>query len=427
MTAHRRLRPLDNAYLDCDRPVGKDGTEIGVLLRFAEPLGRSVEDWRALVAARLDAVPDLRLVPHRPRRRWLPMRWATADPDLRHHVREVRSDAPDGMRAAVEEVMAGRLPLDRPLWQLVVLRDAAGGEAALFRVHHALADGVGMVELGTRLLGSDLRVPVPAEAAPVRWARLRAWREVVTGTARYLRGFAPPAGRAFTSRGLTGTRRLAWAETGVDRLHSIARQHGVTGTEVYLAALAGALRQWPHTPWRSGPRTVWALVPVDTRTAGTDDGLGNRAVNLRVPLPCDEPDPRRRLALVAGGANTAGQRRRAEVMRAGVDVLPGPVVRALFWCTYRRWHIDLVASNVASLGHRVSHLGNLITEASPIGFLPHARPFGVVLGAYGDRVSLHVTADAGLPRPDVLCKLWIHSLGELASLPALPPPHGRDR
>ncbi|MDR6594496.1 wax ester/triacylglycerol synthase domain-containing protein [Saccharothrix longispora] len=426
MTAHRPLRPLDNAYLDCDRPAGKDGTEIGVLLRFAEPLGRSVEEWRALVAVRLDAAPDLRLVPHRPRRRWLPMRWAAAEPNLRHHVREVRSAAPDGLRAAVEEVLADRLPLDRPLWQLVVLRDAAEGEAVLFRVHHALADGVGMVELGTRLLGSDLRTPVPVTAS-VRQPRLHAWREVVAGTPRYLRGFAPPAGRAFTSRDLTGARRLAWADTTVDRLHSIGRQHGVTGTEVYLAALAGALRQWPHTPWRSGPRTLWALVPVDTRATGVDDGLGNQVVNLRVPLPCGEPDARRRLALVAGSANTAGQRRRAEVMRAGVEVLPDLVVRALFWCTYRRWHIDLVASNVASLGHRVSHRGNPITEALPIGFLPHRRPFGVVLGAYGDRVSLHVTADAALPRPDVLCKLWIQSLGELASLPALPSPHGRDR
>lgn len=91
----RPLRPIDHAFLNYDKHGRNTSTEFGLLLRFTAPVN----------------LPEAGFV---------------------------------GARAMDEEIMNERLPCDRPLWQLTILRGYARGEqCALFKVHHLTCPRVG--------------------------------------------------------------------------------------------------------------------------------------------------------------------------------------------------------------------------------------------------------------------------------------------
>lgn len=422
----RPLQPIDHAFLNYDRHGRNTSTEFGLLLRFTAPVNHPDAALRKFITTRLATVPELSLALDHPSRRWRRLTWRRVEPDLDQHIRE-RTLPPEagfaGARAMAEEIMNERLPRDRPLWQLTILRGYGRGEqCALFKVHHALVDGVSLMVMGTQLFGLDLGLSEAADPmsttspSPRRFQTLAM---VVKGTPGYLRRCFPLAGRAFTTRTLTGRRRFAWAEADLTWLHAVARQHGATGNEVYLAALAGALRQWPHTPWREGIRPIWALVPFHLQATDGRGARGNRALAFRVGLPCDEPDPRQRLERIARDSSQEVNRL-SSATEAEIAALPAWLTRTLFALTCWRRHADLFAASTAWLGNPLHFQGISLPEALPMGFLLRGRSIGAVLSTYGDRVYFHAVTDSSLPPADILCRLWLQALNELGNLPPIP-------
>ena len=93
--------------------------------------------------------------------------------------------------------------------------------------------------------------------------------------------FFPLARKPFTCFHGTGERRFSWATADREQLRRVAARHGVTSNDAFLAAVATALRHWPHTPWRGGrPRPVWTLMPVDLRGRAGDSAPGCQAASL---------------------------------------------------------------------------------------------------------------------------------------------------
>ncbi|MFY9809642.1 MAG: wax ester/triacylglycerol synthase domain-containing protein [Pseudonocardiaceae bacterium] len=425
----RPVQPIDHAYLNYDRRGRNTSIEFGLLLRFTAAGNHPVTDMRKFIATRLATVPELSLALDRPSRRWRRLTWRRVEPDLDQHVRECTLSPEvgfSGARAMAEEMMSERLPRDRPLWQWTWLRGYAGGEqCALLRVHHALFDGVSLLVMATRLFGVNADVAEAATPLGATVPSLSGFQRlamVAKATPGYLRRCFPLAGRAFKSRTLTGRRQFAWAETDLSWLHAVARRHGATGNEVYLAALSGALREWPHTPWRLGIRPIWALVPFHVGVTDGSGERGNHAVAFRVRLPCDEPDPRQRLAGIVRDSSQEKSRLSA-VTSTEMAALPAWLTRTLFSLTCWRRHADLFAGSSAWLGNPVGFQGISVPEALPMGFLLRGRPIGSALVVYGDRVLFHAVTDSSLPPADVLCRLWVQALNELGNLPPIP---GRD-
>ncbi|MFB9903112.1 SDR family oxidoreductase [Allokutzneria oryzae] len=400
----RRLTAMDRVYLDYDagRP---NSMELGGLLRFS---GRppTVDELREHVAARLSRVPDLSLALGSGRG------WEHREElDLGYHVREIGSvggAGERGLRAVAEDILGQRLARTEPLWQLWLIHGYQDGEyAVLFKPHHALLDGASAAEALYRLLDDEA-----AEAeAPKPWsARPRVLRSVTASVLGYLRGFTPVSSRPFSARGLTGERRVWWTTVGAERLHRAARLHRVTVNEVYLAALSGMLREWPGMPWSNGPQRLWALVPMTVGGTPGPDEFGNHVVPLRVELPCDEPDPMKRLARVR--ASSLQQKDGIGTTR-GMRSLPAPLVRLTCALTFSRWHVDLVAGNTRwtrSLDFRGSEAIGMV----PVGVLHRDRPVGIFLGTHGEDASLCVVTDSSLSASDGLDHLWAAALDELA-------------
>jgi diacylglycerol O-acyltransferase len=87
--------------------------------------------------------------------------------DIRHHVTQVTLPAPGDDRALSEvggAAFAGMLDRDHPLWKLIVVHGRADGNTAvIWKVHHAMIDGVSGVDLTMVLhdLKPDAAPPEP--------------------------------------------------------------------------------------------------------------------------------------------------------------------------------------------------------------------------------------------------------------------------
>jgi diacylglycerol O-acyltransferase len=151
--ARRRLGVQDALWLEMDRP--NNLMVVDSVIWTAEPL-----DF-----AELRKVVEQRLINRYPVFRSRAVRdddgswWWEPDPDFNidNHVSLVSLHNPDDPRGLQELVAAHRtdaLDHDHPLWQSIWIKRYREGSAMLLRSHHAIADGMRMVQLAMSLFDS---------------------------------------------------------------------------------------------------------------------------------------------------------------------------------------------------------------------------------------------------------------------------------
>jgi hypothetical protein len=410
----RRLTGLEQAFLAYEARSGTVNLQIGGLSVFTGEFP-SVDEARRFVAARLGDLPELELALRRAGRR---LSWARESKvDLTWHVGEWVTE-PGELAAAVGELMARPLARDAPPWQFWVVHGYSADEwAILFKAHHALMDGAAMTEATCRLAGyaPPTRPPVAHDHGVRR--KKADLLTIARGTRRYVAGFFPLATRSFAHGKRTGERRFAWTATPLARLRELASRHECTVNDIFLAALATVLREWDHTPWRRRPCPVWTLVPADLHDRHGDNEISAKVVNLRVALPCDEPDPHRRLALIKKATGVAKGSGNIGVAGAATRSAPRWLVRAVFAATFSRWHVNLLASNVRGPRRQLDYAGAPLTRMVPLGFLPRHHPLATYVITHHDQACVGFAVDAALPDGEELCLLWSRALDDLGAPP----------
>lgn len=146
MARRRRLSTQDQFWLEMDRP--NNLMVVDSVMWTAEPL-----DWDRLRDVMHERVtgryPVFRsLAVHDEDGSW----WWEESPDydLDNHVTMVTLDNPNDPRSLQQLVADNRtrmLDRSKPLWEAMWVEDYLGGSAVVLRSHHAIADGVRMVEL----------------------------------------------------------------------------------------------------------------------------------------------------------------------------------------------------------------------------------------------------------------------------------------
>lgn len=235
--------------------------------------------------------------------------------------------------------LAGRVfsqPLDRrhPLWEAWLVEGLSGGRfAMIFKVHHAMVDGVAGIGLLASLLrfepGDDARVAPPwtprpapgtlqiATALAADSARsvvhalhdLRASlgdhsahpKDIAEGLVETLRdGLVPASPTSINPAEVGPHRTFTGVRLDLARAKAVRLSLGGTLNDVALAVVAGAVRR--YLTRRGDPvdslREFRALVPVDLRPRQATEGSGNHISLVLVHLPVSEPDARARYAAV---------------------------------------------------------------------------------------------------------------------------------
>ncbi|WP_312877088.1 wax ester/triacylglycerol synthase domain-containing protein [Promicromonospora sukumoe] len=256
---------------------------------------------RQVLAERVRAVPRLA---QRVRPAGRSFVWEPVSLDLAHHVRRVAAvDGLAGFEARCARLVVTALPLDRPLWELLVVPGVAPARAGIvLRVHHAMADGIAAVRFVQALMDPDAvepteaaaslsAVPAPADptdaggTGPARPAPrgLRSHtRAVASGferTTAFLRRAVPPP--ALLGR-VGHRRRVAFVDVGLDDLAAGAEAAGATVNDALLVAAAASARSALLARGEEPPDVLPASVPVALPHRGRS---GNAVGVMLVPLP----------------------------------------------------------------------------------------------------------------------------------------------
>jgi len=300
-------------------------------------------DWERLVAAHEWAT---RLIP-RLRQRVVEPAFGLGIPswevvehlDLDAHLRRMRVAGGVGLRELLDTAAERAMPpfdRARPLWDAVLVEGMEDGRAGyLLKLHHTLADGVGLVQLMS-LLASTTRehtpdkpeFPVPEPDTSSRPAllvgqllrRLSAVPSTLLGTARTAAGWAGqgvthPWATVSDAAAFTGSVLRAATPPAVEGSALLAARSGswhfetldvplpalkaagstldASLNDAFLAALLGAYRRY-HEHFGVVPAEIPIGMPVNLRARGDAPG-GNRWAGTRFAVPLAEPDPARRM------------------------------------------------------------------------------------------------------------------------------------
>ncbi len=262
---------------------------------------------RDSIARRLDRAPRLRL--RLAERDGQP--WWVPDPELdltAHVVQSGTAGAGDdaGLRAAAAGIFAQHLDRSRPLWRIDVIPGLAGGRSALiWRIHHALADGMTAMAMARAVLWDDAPAAAPRatahQAAPA--APATAGGPHLLGDLRTAAREAPqPWHRSPFDGHIDARRSVAFSTAGLAGLRRVCHATGgATVNDGVLSVVAGGLHRWLEAHHgRLG--AVRVKVPVSLHNAagpGHDGaGPGNRDSFFCLDLPLGAADPLDRLATI---------------------------------------------------------------------------------------------------------------------------------
>ena len=288
--------------------------------------------------------------------------WAD-DPtfDLDYHLRRERVANREEMLERAAQLALRPFDRSRPLWEGVLFEgfqeEGMEGEGAAYvlKIHHALADPLGTVQLLSMLQSGKrahtARKPVGEDTAttspdPVELAvtgvrtDVATLPEVALATARTLGHAAarPQAVVASTLRYGASVRRLLtqaarpspelsprtgrrWSfltlDAPLEPLRTIARQGGGTLDDVAVALVLGGLRRY-HQRRGSDVREVPVGVRVSLDRA---DDLGNRFAGATISGPLAIEDPVDRVAAVRGEVLSLHTERALEVLDAAAPLM----------------------------------------------------------------------------------------------------------
>jgi len=454
------LSAEDLAFWYTDQPRQRTTMAMLMLLdRAPDPQRLAAAAWRMV-----EAVPRLRQrVVDAPFDLALP-RWEE-DPtfDLAFHVRRYALPS-DGAGEVEEGALFQRLgpiyerPFDRtrPLWELIEI-DLPGGRAAIFfRLHHAVADGVGGNAIFAALTDAAREgepLPPPHSKQPGAWpepsfaaALARALRDRAAQDAGHATAVAGAfwqvvrdpssvlrAGRVAASllddarhqsnsplRDFGRARRLAGIDVPFEPLRIARAALGVRMVDLLLAAVAGAAGAWHRAHHLGSVKELQTLVPINLRARaaqGLGAGVGNRATGVVVRLPIRIGDPAKRCREIHRRVEERKAHPAAELLPALASLLatlPRSLYRTLAYQSAKS--IDLIVTNVPGVPVTRYVAGAEIEAAYPFAPVAPHCPISVALYGYRDRLFVGVDADAtAIPDLDTFCRELARSFEQVVA------------
>ncbi len=259
---------------------------------------------------------------------------------IERHIEEVDLPAPGDDRVLSE--FGGKIyapPLDRahPLWKMIILRGRADGTTPIiWKVHHAMVDGVSGVDLMTITHDSSPQSsppssppqpwqpqPLPDMTSQLRAAlndrlteTIRSWTDSVQwlqpsqaaqalqGSSQALLSFMqtlPSLSRPIPTtpfnKTLSSSRQFIWVDFPFADIRAVRTSLGGTVNDVVLTIIAGGLGKYLRSQqYSTTNRVLRTMCPVSMRQEDEQGSLGNRVSMLLAPLFIDEQDPLKRYA-----------------------------------------------------------------------------------------------------------------------------------
>ena len=432
MTGSERLSSLDASFLYLERPAVHMHVA-GLSVLDPRPDGPLLfDDVRRVLEARIHLAPRLRQrVLHVPGSLGRPL-WADDDRfDLEFHLRRSALPEPGGhdeLSDAVGRVLSRQLDRAKPLWELYVFEGMEKGRTAiLLKLHHAMADGIAGMAIGSVLFDLESGtargepepwqpVPAPRPADLLAGALEQAVRDpidtlrtVIDAPSRAIEVVADTVSgaRAIAGMGrrpegpfdvqIGPNRRFAMAEAPFGRLREIRAKLGGTINDVVVTAVAEGLHDLLRL--RGEPvrdRQLRLMMPVSVRASSADAGDGNRVAPAFVDVPVGPMGPRGRLARVRRATaelKDSGMAERADQLIAlGAYAPPALHAAAARFASRGRW-FNLVVSNVPAPQTPMYLAGAPLLASYPSMPLGENAALSIACTSLGGTMAFGLTAD----------------------------------
>lgn len=392
-----------------------------------------------------------------------PPRWEVdPDFDLDFHLRRVRAPGDGSLRDLLDfcqPIAMQSFDRDRPLWELYVVEGLAQGRAGLvMKLHHAISDGVGLVQMMGRMM-ETWRVPDPSRTArplpplpepaykgigerfldalgherrkqvgralgvidalrsglpdalrhPVDTARELS--EAIASVGRLLQPVSEPLSPLM--RGRSMRLHLDAFPIPLAGLKAAARKAGGTVNDAFVAGVVEGLRRY-HARHGVAVERLRMTMPINVRGGDTAQRAGNQFVPARFEVPCDVLDPVARMQCI----RDLVRRQRSEPALPLIDEVssllnrfPAAISTQLFGSMLKG--VDFVTSNVPGPQGDVFASGALIEQIYGFGPLSGAAA-NITLFSYRGQCGIALNSDhCAVPDPDVFRTCALEGLEEV--------------
>ena len=446
------LRPQDAFFLYTETScVQQHVGGLAILSPSDRPEGPLRTDELAeLLAGRLTHLPRMRQRLGVPPLGLARAAWVDEDAfDVDWHIRRQELLKPGGwpeLCETVERLMAEPLDRGRPLWELHLIEGFEDGSQALvLKLHHAIADGLGAVNVAHHLFGLSgvrggvarrLRLATAADAddhatrepqpapSPARlfWGTLAAqiaapWAafgraimrtirhparsfrragEIVIGIWQLARAGTAP--KTPLNRKVGARRRIVLTDVPLDQVKKIRGKLGGTVNDIVLTLIAEGVHSLLDD--HGDDATIRVMVPVAVRPPGQAAAPGTWTSALSVDVPVGPMRSPERLAAVRALTKRAKRSHQALGASFLMQVVgawaPAPLhARAARFAYRGRW-FNLIVTTLGGIAAPIQLAGARVEVAYPL--MPLAEDVGITAAAmtWGDRLTIGLTADAEL-------------------------------
>ncbi|GAA4372249.1 wax ester/triacylglycerol synthase domain-containing protein [Agromyces bauzanensis] len=418
-----RLSAADASNIVLDAPDQVNAFLMAGVLAPGGPVGPhggvDLAALRSALAERLAALPRFS---QRVVRDGRALAWEATEPDLDHHVRLLEPvDGRAGLEALCARLTVTPLPLDRPLWEVLLVPGVAPARVGfVLRIHHAVADGLAAVRLVEHLLrGDEAPTMTDAAAASVRepttppaqrGLRTRP-RTLASGWERTVAVFRREVPRTVLLGRIGPRRGVAFVDAPLDGIAAGAAAVGATVNDALLSAVVAAAEATLRACGEPVPPALPVSVPVAINRRG---GSGNAVGVMLVPLPTGETDAERRLRRVAELTRLRKDDARA---RGSYELTRSRFGTRLFkrLVRYQRL-IVMFVTNVPGPRHPLALAGAPLERAWPLAAIQGNVRLGIAALSYDGVLGCAVHCDADAVSADVFAGALGEEFGRIAAL-----------
>ncbi len=390
----------------------------------------------------------------------VPPRWETErEFALDYHFRVLA--LPDGTPDDVLVQLASWAEQDfdraRPLWEMIYFTGLRGDRGALgVKIHHAITDGVGGMQLAAALLDLSASADDPEDMPEAPAPSFAGWRdrleqgsafeasslfqsavgatklalgagraaatdpggsilatqEFVASAGRILAPAPEPLSPIMTGRSLAET--FSALSFDLSDLKAAGKTVGGTLNDAFMAAVVGGLLKY-HIHHGEVPDELRVNMPVNTRSAGdADEQGGNKWAPVRLALPLNEEDPARRMRqlhpILIQARNEPALSISDPVYKTLMS-LPRPLTTRIAGGLMKG--TDFAATNVPGPPFPVYIAGSRVTRL--ISFAPKSgAALNIGLLSYNGRAEIGINIDRdAVPDHDVLVRCFKESFEEV--------------